>query len=87
MVVAEVLLFVSTGPVNSAIVNAVPPGRRASAVALSIFAIHLLGDVPSPPILGAISDATSLTRAFLLLPAVIALAGGIWIYAAVRGEG
>ena len=86
MVVAELLLFASTGPINSAIVNAVPPGRRASAVALSIFAIHLLGDVPSPPLLGAISDATSLATAFLLVPAVIALAGVLWIHAAVRAD-
>jgi MFS transporter, Spinster family, sphingosine-1-phosphate transporter len=86
MVVAELLLFASTGPVNSAIVNAVAADRRASAVALSIFAIHLLGDVPSPPLLGAISDATSLQTAFLLVPAVIALAGILWIRAARAGS-
>jgi MFS family permease len=85
MVVAELLLFASTGPVNSAIVNAVPADRRASAVALSIFAIHLFGDVPSPPLLGAISDATSLATAFLIVPAVVALAGVLWIRAAVAG--
>ena len=53
-------------------------------MALSILGIHLLGDVPSPPIIGALSDATSLGTAFLILPAVIALAGGIWLYAAKR---
>ncbi len=86
LIVSEILLFVSTGPVNSAIVNAVAPDRRASAVALSIFTIHLLGDVPSPPLLGAISDATSLAKAFLLLPAVIAIAGALWIHAAMWGD-
>ena len=60
IVVTELLLFASTGPINSAIVNLVAPGERATAVALSILAIHLLGDVPSPPLIGAISDATSL---------------------------
>jgi MFS family permease len=85
IVVAETLLFMSTGPVNSAIVNAVAADRRASAIALSTFAIHLFGDVPSPPLLGAISDATSLSTAFLLVPAVIALAGVVWLYAAWRG--
>jgi len=85
IIVSETLLFMSTGPVNSAIVNAVPPDRRASAIALSTFAIHLFGDVPSPPLLGAISDATSLATAFLIVPAVIALAGIIWIWAAVKG--
>jgi MFS family permease len=86
MVVAELLLFASTGPVNSAIVNAVAADRRASAVALSIFAIHLFGDVPSPPLLGAISDRTSLATAFLLVPAVIALAGILWLRAARAGS-
>ena len=82
IVVTELLLFASTGPINSAIVNAVAPTERATAVALSILGIHLLGDVPSPPIIGALSDATSLGTAFLILPAVIALAGGIWLYGA-----
>jgi hypothetical protein len=85
IVVSETLLFMSTGPVNSAIVAAVAADRRASAIALSTFAIHLFGDVPSPPLLGAISDATSLSTAFLLVPAVIALAGVVWLYAAWRG--
>jgi MFS family permease len=84
IVVTELLLFASTGPINSAIVNVVAPTERATAVALSILGIHLLGDVPSPPLIGALSDATSLGTAFLILPAVIALAGGIWLYAASR---
>jgi MFS transporter, Spinster family, sphingosine-1-phosphate transporter len=84
IVVTELLLFASTGPINSAIVNVVAPGQRATALALSILGIHLLGDVPSPPLIGAISDATSLGTAFLILPAVIALSGAIWLYAAKR---
>jgi MFS family permease len=84
IVVTELLLFASTGPINSAIVNVVAPTERATAVALSILGIHLLGDVPSPPLIGALSDATSLGTAFLILPAVIALAGGVWLYAARR---
>jgi MFS family permease len=86
MAVAEVLIFASTGPVNSAIVNLVAPSERASAVALSIFAIHLLGDVPSPPLIGAISDARSLSTAFLIIPVAILVAGLIWCYAAVKGN-
>jgi MFS transporter, Spinster family, sphingosine-1-phosphate transporter len=82
IVVTELLLFASTGPINSAIVNVVQPTERATAVALSILGIHLLGDVPSPPLIGALSDATSLATAFRALPAVIALAGAIWLFAA-----
>ncbi|HEY3124776.1 MAG TPA: MFS transporter, partial [Thermoanaerobaculia bacterium] len=87
IVVTELFLFASTGPINSAIVNVVAPTERATAVALSILGIHLLGDVPSPPLIGALSDATSLGTAFLMLPAVIALAGAIWLYAAIKTAG
>ena len=85
IVIAEVLIFMSTGPVNSAIINVVEPHRRATAVALSILGIHLLGDVPSPPLIGAISDATSLSRAMLILPFAFAVSGLIWMFAAWRG--
>lgn len=85
IVLAELLLFASTGPINSAIVNVVAPTERATAVALSILGIHLLGDVPSPPLMGAISDATSLATAFRIVPAAIALAGILWLVTARRG--
>lgn len=85
-VIAETLIFVSTGPVNSAIVNVVAPERRATAVALSILAIHLLGDIPSPPLVGAISASSSLGHAMLILPFAFAASGLIWIAAAVQGE-
>ena len=52
IIVAELLLFMSTGPINSAIANLVSPTERASAFALSMFVIHLLGDVPSPTLIG-----------------------------------
>jgi MFS transporter, Spinster family, sphingosine-1-phosphate transporter len=85
MIVAEVLVFASTGPVNSAIVNLVAPGERATALALSILIMHLLGDVPSPPLIGYLSDQSSLQRAFLVVPFAILAAGVIWSYAAWRG--
>jgi MFS transporter, Spinster family, sphingosine-1-phosphate transporter len=85
IVVAEILLFTSTGPINSAIVNLVPPGIRATAIALSIFSIHILGDVPSPTVLGLVSDASSLARAVLIIPVAVLVSGAIWTYAASRG--
>ena len=84
--VAEVLIFVCTGPVNSAIVNAVAPTERATAVGLSILVMHLLGDVPSPTLIGMLSDATSLDRAFRIVPVAIVIAGVIWCVAAWRGR-
>jgi hypothetical protein len=82
---AELLIFVSTGPINSAIVNLVTPEMRATAVAASILAIHVLGDVPSPALLGMISDRTSLAEAVLIIPVAVLAAGLIWTYAAWRG--
>lgn len=86
IVAAEVLIFMSTGPINSAIINVVAPDRRATAVALSILAIHLLGDVPSPPLIGYVSDLSSLSRAMLILPVAFGLSGLIWLFAAWHGS-
>jgi hypothetical protein len=72
--------------VNAAIVNAVAPAERASAVAISILVIHLLGDVPSPALIGTLSDRSSLGRAVLVVPAAIFVAGVVWTAAAWRGE-
>ena len=85
MVIAEILVFMSTGPVNSALVNVVRPAQRATAIGLSTLLVHLFGDVPSPPLIGYVSDRSSLGRAFLLVPVAFAIAGVIWLRAARRG--
>ncbi len=85
-VFAITLMMLSTGPINTVIVNVVPPDLRATAVAGSIFAIHIFGDVPSPTILGAWSDARSLEEAMLIMPVVVAIAGLVWTYAAWKGR-
>jgi hypothetical protein len=77
--VAEFLLFLSTGPVNVVIVNVVPIGARATAMAVSIFVIHLLGDAISPPIIGALADASTLARAVLIVPVGVAVSSVLWI--------
>lgn len=81
-VAAELLLFMSTGPINAAIVNIAGPLERASAIALSMFAIHLLGDVPSPLIIGRVSDLRTLGEAVLIVPMAITVAGIVWLIAA-----
>ena len=82
IVVAELLLFMSTGPINAAIVNIVSPFERASAMALCMLLIHVLGDVQSPWVIGWLSDQSSLARAVLIVPVAIALGGLIWFAAA-----
>ena len=53
---AMFLLFLITGPVNTLILETVPVNLRASAMALSIFMIHLGGDMWSPELVGRLSD-------------------------------
>jgi len=82
MVMAQLLMFLSTGPINAAILNLVLPTQRASANALGVFAIHVLGDVPSPLLIGALSDHSSLEHAVKLVPAAVIVAAAIWFWAA-----
>jgi len=84
LVLAQLCLFASTGPINTVIVNVVSPAERATAVALSILAIHTLGDVPSPWLIGRLSDATSLATGVLIVPAAVAISGAIWTWGALR---
>ncbi len=82
MVIAQLLMFLSTGPINAAIVNLVLPTQRASAVALEVFAIHLLGDAISPYLIGAVSDASSLAQAVRIVPLAVVACGLLWVWAA-----
>jgi MFS transporter, Spinster family, sphingosine-1-phosphate transporter len=82
MVTAQLLMFLSTGPINASIVNLVLPIQRASANALGVFTIHLLGDAVSPYLIGAVSDASSLSQAVKIVPVAILIAAGIWAWGA-----
>jgi MFS transporter, Spinster family, sphingosine-1-phosphate transporter len=57
-------LFLSNGPLNAAIVDSVGARIRATAIAVNLFTIHLLGDAFSPKIIGRIADRSSLQRGF-----------------------
>lgn len=57
---AVFLIFLGTGPVNAATLNAVPAGLRATAMAGQLFVIHVLGDMPSSKVIGMISDRWNL---------------------------
>lgn len=83
MGLAEFLVFMPTGPVNSAIINAVSANDRAKAMAASILVIHLLGNVPSPPLIGWLADKTTLSQALLLVPAAALVSALIWLGAAI----
>ena len=77
LALAIFFIFLGTGPVNAATVNAVRPEIRATALAGQLFLIHALGDAISPRVIGAVSDRSNLsvglasTLVTLLLAAVI----------------
>ena len=60
LAVAVFLIFLGTGPVNAATLNAVPAHLRATAMAGQLFAIHVLGDKFSPTLIGLISAPSNL---------------------------
>jgi MFS family permease len=82
--VAEVLVFLNTGPLNALIVAVTAPEIRARAFGLNIFAIHAFGDALSPALLGHVSDLTDLSTA-LTLPAFFLAAAGLLCLWGARG--
>lgn len=73
------LAFVSQAPINAAILNSVGSDARAFAIGMSTLMIHVLGDVPSPWLVGKVSDATgSLAKGLGLVPIGFAAAALIW---------
>lgn len=93
MIVSMFLLFLSTGPVNTLILETVPVRARAAAMAACIFCIHLMGDLPSPWLVGELSDRVGLKDAVLILPCALVFAAVFWLWlagkmqAAARAEG
>jgi MFS transporter, Spinster family, sphingosine-1-phosphate transporter len=79
---AMFLIFLCTGPVNTLILETVPVTMRASAMAGSIFAIHLFGDLWSPRLVGALSDRwDNLQRACLMvLPVALVVSAFFWCW-------
>jgi MFS family permease len=50
------LALLNYGPSNAIIINVTIPKIRAAAFAVNILIIHVLGDIPSPYVMGAVSD-------------------------------
>jgi MFS transporter, Spinster family, sphingosine-1-phosphate transporter len=53
--VASVMMASVMGPCNTVTANVVPANRRAAGFAVSIFLMHLFGDISSPYLIGRIS--------------------------------
>ncbi|HXZ42077.1 MAG TPA: MFS transporter, partial [Terriglobales bacterium] len=78
--VAAFLLLLNTSPLNTALVNSVGAHIRATAIAVNIFIFHLLGDVPSPTLMGYVADRRSLEAAFILPVIAMVISSGILFY-------
>jgi len=78
--VAAFFLLLNTSPLNTALVNSVGAHIRATAIAVNIFIIHFLGDVPSPTMMGWVADRTSLQTAFVLPVIAMGVSSAILFY-------
>jgi len=80
--IAVFFLFFNTGPSNTALANVTPPTVRASAFALNIFIIHLLGDATSPPLIGVVRDRWNMNVALWGVALLMIVAGSLWFWGA-----
>ena len=80
--IAVFFLFFNTGPSNTALANVTPPAVRASAFALNIFIIHLLGDATSPPLIGVVRDRWNMNVALWGVAVLMVTAGCLWFWGA-----
>jgi len=78
--VAAFFLLLNTSPLNAAVINSVGAHIRATALAVNIFTIHILGDVPSPTMMGWVADKRSLQMAFVLPVIAMVLSSAILFY-------
>ena len=76
----EFFLLLNTAPLNAALVNSVSARIRATALAVNIFTIHLLGDAFSPTLIGYISDRTNLEIGMTAMVVAVALSAAILFY-------
>jgi len=94
-VAAELALFAVSGPVNAGYLWSVPHELRPLACALTTVAIHVLGDVPSPPLAGKLvdyliacgyTDSLAWTTTMMVSFTGVALSTAAWGTAAVLAQ-
>src|SRR5579863_9583723 len=81
--VAAFFLLLNTSPLNAAVINSAGAHIRATAIAVNIFIIHILGDVPSPTMMGWVADRHSLQTAFIL-PIVAMVVSSVILFYGMR---
>jgi len=76
----EFFLLLNTAPLNAAMVNSVSARIRATALAINVFTIHLLGDAFSPTLIGAISDHSNLELGLTSMIVAVAISAAVLFY-------
>ena len=79
---AEFCLLLNNGPANAVLANVTQPAIRASAFAINIFLIHLLGDAISPSLVGWITGLAggNMNIGFAAVSVAMALSGVLWMF-------
>ena len=80
IMIGEFLILLNTAPLNAALVNSVAAPIRATALAVNLFTIHLLGDAFSPTLIGYISDRTNLQMGMMAMIVAVVLSGLVLLY-------
>ncbi|CAI5948764.1 unnamed protein product [Closterium sp. NIES-64] len=81
MALGEFFIFAIQGPANIVSLQCVPSNLRALAIAAATVVAHLLGDVPSPPILGLLQDIVGNWRISMgIFTAVLLPAAALWAH-------
>jgi MFS transporter, Spinster family, sphingosine-1-phosphate transporter len=78
--VSAFFLLLNTSPLNAALINSVGAHIRATAIAVNLCIIHILGDVPSPTMMGWVADRRSLQTAFVLPVLAMVISSAILFY-------
>jgi predicted MFS family arabinose efflux permease len=80
ILIGEFLILLNTAPLNAALVNSVSASIRATAIAVNLFVIHMLGDAFSPTLIGYISDRTNLKNGMIAMIVAVVLSGVILLH-------
>ncbi|HUB24342.1 MAG TPA: MFS transporter, partial [Tepidisphaeraceae bacterium] len=72
-------LFFNTGPTSAILANVTHPQVRATAFAVNIFIVHLLGDAISPEIIGRFNNLRS---GFIFVSGMMLLGAFLWFWGA-----
>jgi len=75
MFMTLLLFFINTGPLTAAMANVLPPELRASGFAVNTMAIHVLGDAPSPLLIGFAKDHVGLAPPVIVTGLLVVVAG------------